>query len=213
MSKDIKQLLLSAKNVYKEDGKHKSIGGGYVIVIDGETLDLYINKAERKAILAIRGTKLKDRNDLVADAKLMSNNLASTKRYITDKEAVAKILSVYPPDEYDYHLSSHSLATAIATQLMRDFPNVFRSSTSFNGAFQLKDLVSQNPNENRLYIDKDFLFRLGGHLFKQKQVFKYRPDRLRRFYNFIRGFTYFPLPSLGDEFKAHQLSNFDKNIL
>ncbi len=141
---------------------------GYKLVVSTPTLKAYLK--DKSLLIAIRGTKMSDKQDLVADAKIAINRLASSDRYKKDKSTMDAITRKYPPQTYDYYLSGHSLGGAIANQLKYDFPFI-RNSVQFNPAFQPKDLIwSQGSNTKRIYTDKDGLYQLGGKFFTNKQV-------------------------------------------
>lgn len=141
---------------------------GFTLIASTPTLKVYLKD---KTILAgVRGTKVTDKQDLLADARIPLNLLKYSDRYKRDKEAFDKIVKQYPPQDYEYYISGHSLGGAIDNQLKYDYPFI-KNAVEYNPAFQPKDFFySQGNDIKRLYTDKDALYNLGGKLFTNKQV-------------------------------------------
>jgi len=141
---------------------------GFTLVVSTPTLKVY--QKDKTLLVAVRGTKLTDKNDLVADARLPLNLLNHSTRYKRDKETFDKVIKHFPPQDYEYYLSGHSLGGAVDNQLKYDYPFI-KNAVEYNPAFQPKDfLYSQGPDIKRLYTDKDALYNLGGKLFTNKHV-------------------------------------------
>ena len=184
------------------DSKAPPSIGEYRLIADTPTLDVYLRQGDKSILFTPRGTFSTD--DVKADASLPLNRLGNSKRYQTDRAMFRNISAKYPPSQgYQYFHSSHSLGTAIAAQLKREFPFI-REGISFNGAFQPADLVSQDPTVKRLYTDKDFLYKLGGRFFKNVQVIPAEKSAASGFFASIRDRL------TPDAVKAHSLSNFKK---
>lgn len=135
---------------------------GFVLLRHTPTMNAYINNKQKVIILGVRGTEVKESEDLKADLSLPFNQLTSTTRYIKDADFVRGVLRDFP--NFQIFLTGHSLGGAIDTQLKREFPRL-RDAVEFNPAFQSKDLVFQPPGIKRFYISTDPLYRLGGRLF------------------------------------------------
>lgn len=141
---------------------------GFSLVVSTPTLKAYLK--DKTLLIGLRGTKLNDKRDLVADVKLPFNLLKGTDRYKTDKATFEAIVKRYPPQDYEYYISGHSLGGAIDNQLKYDFPFI-KNAVEYNPAFQAKDLFwSQKPEIKRIYTDKDGLYNLGGKLFRNNKV-------------------------------------------
>lgn len=152
-----------SKLVEMADANYKSSGSGvdgFQIVADSPTLKAFKDLTDNTIVLAIRGTKLNDWNDIKADMSLLVNNLTNTKRYKADKALVESVLMQYPADQFDYYLTGHSLGGAIALQLRRDFP-MLKSGATFNAAFQPVDLVKPDEAIKPVYTEKDPLGIIG----------------------------------------------------
>lgn len=178
------------------------IGDGYVKIVDTPTFDAYLRRADKSILLASRGTNITSWGDLKADAQLVANRLRKTNRYARDVGVLRQIIAKYPPEDgYEYYIAGHSLSVAIANQLMRDFPFI-KKAVGYNGAFQPADLAQQNPDIKRLYTDKDFLYNLGGKMFRNVKVIPMTETKAKGFFGRITSaFT----PS---GIKGHSLDNF-----
>lgn len=81
------------------------------------------------------------------DATLPFNALRFTRRYRGDVAVIRQIVQKYPPNQYEYYLTGHSLGGAIVRQLKRDFP-FFKDAVVYNGAFQPYDLTSRGNQQD-----------------------------------------------------------------
>lgn len=145
---------------------------GFINIYDGPTIDAFLNKQNKEIIVGIKGTTL-NASDLMADLKIIGNNLNKSDRYIKDLGQFKLLIQKYPPSEYSYYLSGHSLGGAIVKEFKREFPFIKQAQT-FNSASQPMDLVSQDNNILDNYIDKDFLYNLTGRFIKNKRVYPYK---------------------------------------
>lgn len=144
-----------------------SMVDGFRLLRATSTINAYINDGQKVIIIGVRGTEMKDTEDLKADASLPFNKLKSINRYSKDADFVRSVLAQFPA--YQVFLTGHSLGGAIDNQLKRDFPQL-RDAVEFNPAFQSKDLIYQQPGIKRYYISSDPLYRLGGRLFRGNVV-------------------------------------------
>lgn len=152
-----RDLIQASSNSYESEGKNIS---GYTILKKTPTLTFYKKNDDNTIIIAVRGTKLTDINDLFADASLLFNSLKHTTRYKNDKRVVEEIMNEY--NNNDFYLSSHSLGSAVADQLLRDFPNI-NGGLALNAAFEFK-AFSEKPRQRRIYNKHDFLGQVGRYL-------------------------------------------------
>jgi hypothetical protein len=160
----------SAKSSY-ENKAYNQIDG-YVNIYDGSTIDAFLNDNVKEIVIGIKGTTL-NMKDLIADVKLIGNNLKYSDRYKKDLDQFKQILLQYPPNEYSYYITGHSLGGAIVKQLKKDFQFI-KEGMTFNSASQPSDLVNQDKNIKDNYIDKDFLYNLTGRFIKNKRVYPYK---------------------------------------
>ncbi len=192
-----KEFYKIAKEEYKPSGSERV--DNYVLVYNSATVKAYLDQNEKNILLAIRGTA--DFKDVKADAQIAINRLKKSSRYKEDKEKIEKILNRYPPNEYDYFLTGHSLGGALINQLKRDFP-FFKDAVEFNPAFQPYDLYSQQSNEiKRYYTSDDPLYNLGGRLFYNKVVVPTTEHTIRN------------IPHIGTKaynaYQGHAINNFN----
>lgn len=196
-----KTFWKSVKNTYKPVAPN-DIGDGYVKIVDTSTFDAYLRESDKSILIGLRGTKITSWTDLKADALIVANRLRQSKRYKKDVDILRKVIATYPPEKgYEYYLSGHSLSVAIANELMREFPFI-KKAVGYNGAFQPADLLQQNPDIKRLYTDKDFLYNLGGKMFRNVKVVPMTETKARGFFGRIQS----ALTPSG--IKGHTLDNF-----
>lgn len=195
-----KAFFQAVKGSYEKKAP-KEIASNLKLIVDTPTLDAYLDPQSLTILLGIRGTDVKSFKDLKADASLIANRLSSSKRYKKDKEVLEKIIKQYPPEKYNYYASAHSLSGAIATQFRRDFPFI-KYAVSYNSAFQPSDLLNQDRSIKRLYTPTDFLYNLGGKMFRNVQLVP--ADRASGFFARLRESL---IPS---GIRGHKLDNFKK---
>lgn len=174
---------------------------GFINIYDGPTIDAFLNRENKEIIVGIRGTTLNP-NDLMADLKIIGNNLNRSSRYTKDLGQFKLITEKYPPSEYSYYLSGHSLGGAIVKEFKREFPFIKEGQT-FNSASQPMDLVSQDNNILDNYIDKDFLYNLTGRFIKNKRVYPYKAKETKGVFGWLKQKA---TPTF---INAHKLEQFD----
>lgn len=198
-----KALLHAAKESYDKvpEPYDKS---NQQLILNTPTLDVFLNETAKTIVVAIRGTRLSDFADLYADASLALNSLKRTARYRQDADDLRAIVKVYPPSQYTYVLTGHSLGGAILAQLMRDFPFISAArSVAWNGAVQPGDIFSGEQGHNKYYVTLDPLYRTGGYLLR-KNIHTTEGKLLPKRNNWRR----YMLPKSYFALKAHKLENF-----
>jgi hypothetical protein len=121
-------------------------------------------------MLVSRGTVPSDGQDLKADASIAFNRLKNSDRYNTDKQIIQNLTAEYPPTQYDYFMTGHSLGGATTAQLKRELPFI-KDAVVYNPASQPWDFISQQSDQiKRIYTQDDPLYALGGETFTNKQV-------------------------------------------
>lgn len=167
---DEKQFYQAVEQSYNTTNTAKESFDGFNLIFQSNTVKAYLNNDTKTIIIAIRGTKPKEFQDLSADANITINNLKNTDRYKLDKSIVSDLINKYSPNEYDYYLTGHSLGGAIVSQLKRDFP-FFKDAVVYNSASQPVDYVYQQSDQiKRVYTKDDPLYALGSTVFQNKQV-------------------------------------------
>lgn len=191
-----KDFFKITKQQYKKNGDVQV--GNYKLVFDSPTVKAYLS-GDQSIMLAIRGTD--DKRDVSADAQIAFNRLKYSDRYNLDKNIINQIVQAFPPNQYDYYLTGHSLGGAIINQLKRDFP-FLKDSVQFNPAFQPYDLFSQQATQNkRYYTQDDPLYKIGGRLFSNEIVVPTQKPTISMPSNFAsQAFNYY---------QGHALDNFN----
>ncbi len=156
-----KQFFKVAREEYKPDPPTQI--DEFELVYKSPTIHVYLNKAGRTILLSLRGTVPSDKDDLMADASIAINRLYYSNRFKKDKEQLQKIFKQYPPNQYEYYLTGHSLGGAITNSIVREFPKNIKSAVTYNPAFQPYDIISQQRDKiKRLYTADDALYKIGG---------------------------------------------------
>jgi len=195
-----KAFFQSAEGAYEKQAP-KIISGNYSLVMDSPTFDAYVNEQSKEVLIAPRGTDPTSFEDLKADGSLAFNQLRNSRRYKKDDTMMKKLIQQYPPTQYSYYASGHSLSGAIITQMRRDYPFI-KMGVAYNSAFQPQDLLTQDPTIKRIYTDKDFLYNLGGKFFKNIQVIPMKREETSGFFSKLKQ------KLTPDGLQGHSLSNF-----
>ena len=142
--------------------------GNYELILNTPTVKAYLDRPSETIVLSIRGTT--DGRDVTADTMIPFNRLKYSNRYNEDKNIITSLINQYPPNDYDYYGTGHSLGSALLRQLQREFPFI-KDTVTFNGAVQPYDIVDQKANLNKsYYTEDDALYKLGGRLLNNKVV-------------------------------------------
>lgn len=183
------------------------------LIVDTDTIDFYLDEKNKNILVAVRGTRPTYTTDLRADFMVAMNNLKNSNRYQNNKITLQKVMKEYPPDEYDYFLSGHSLGAAITSRILEDFPQV-RFSINFNGAQEPRRFGNTRTLQNQkyYYIDEDFLYKSGGFLSNNKEVLKYRPDKVNTFFERLKSILVPRLTRVARSIDAHYLKNFKGRV-
>jgi len=161
-----KDFFKITKTQYEPNPEQKI--GNYDLVLNTPTVKAYLDSPSKTIMLSIRGTT--DGRDVTADTMIPFNRLKYSNRYIEDKNIISNLVTQYPPEDYDYYATAHSLGVALMRQLQREFPFI-KNTVGFNGAVQPYDIVDQKTNLNKsYYTEEDALYKLGGRLLNNKIV-------------------------------------------
>ena len=181
--------------------------GNYELILNTPTVKAYLDRPVKTIMLSIRGTT--DSRDVGADAMIPLNRLKYSNRYNEDKNIIANLATQYPPEDYDYYATAHSLGMALMRQLQREFPFI-KNTVGFNGAVQPYDIVDQKSNLNKsYYTEDDALYKLGGRLLNNKVVIPSTVHTLK-----VPGFVPLPSSARVGQFvynanAGHKLDNFE----
>ena len=156
-----KQFFKVAKEEYKPDPP--TYIDEFTLVYKSPTIHVYLNEAGKTILMSFRGTVPTDKDDLLADASIAINRLYYSNRFKKDKAEMQKIFQQYPPNQYEYYVTGHSLGGAITNSMFREYPKNLKYGVTYNPAFQPYDLYSQQRDKiKRLYTADDALYKLGG---------------------------------------------------
>ena len=179
----------------------------YELILNTPTVKAYLDAPVKTIVLSIRGTT--DSRDVLADTMIAFNRLKYSNRYIEDKNIISNLITQYPPNDYDYYGTAHSLGVALLRQLQREFPFI-KNTVGFNGAVQPYDLIDQKQNLNKsYYTEDDGLYKLGGRFLANKTVIPSTENVIKNPFNRIT-----PAPVKTGLFVynaavGHKLENFE----
>ena len=161
-----KDFFKITKTQYEPNPEQKI--NSYELVLNTPTIKAYLDAPVKTIMLSIRGTT--DSRDVLADTMIPFNRLKYSNRYIEDKNIISDLATQYPPNDYDYYATGHSLGMALMRQLQREFPFI-KNTVGFNGAVQPYDLMDQKSSLNKsYYTEDDALYKLGGRFLSNKTV-------------------------------------------
>ena len=161
------RVVFLANEASYRDHPPRTLSDGWELVRYTPTLKVY--KRVRSVLLAVRGTS--DALDNGTWKTIALSTLASHKRYRNDLAFVKIIMAAFPPPAYKYYVTGHSLGGAISLQLMRDLPGKIEpNALLLNPAIQFVDLRNQREGVRTLYQSRDPLYKLEGHLWRDKTV-------------------------------------------
>jgi hypothetical protein len=129
--------------------------GAFKLVKHTATLKFYYDEAKRLMIVAIRGTKLTDKHDIIADALAVSGNLKNSYRYNNDLHQLREVKKEYP--HAVFFGVAHSLGGAILDLFLRN--RLISAGLSYNG-FPEPQERQGNPLHHRIYHTGDFIYKI-----------------------------------------------------
>ena len=153
------EMARLAKQSYKTEADRINPYNGFSILAQSETMIIYQDDTiPNNHVVAIRGTKTGEAEDLGADAFIHWDILGSTNRYNKDYNFLKDFQSAHPGGVY--YGTSHSLGGAIMDNLINS--GLLTSGISFNPAIQLKDIIM--PKNVRIFQHFDPLYTYRGFL-------------------------------------------------
>jgi len=129
--------------------------GSFKLVKHTPTLKFYYDEAKNFMVVAIRGTKLTDKHDLIADALAVTGNLRNSYRYKNDAQQVREMDRQYPKARF--FGVGHSLGGAILDLFLRN--RLIDAGMSYNG-FPEPHERQGNPLHHRIYHTGDFIYKM-----------------------------------------------------
>lgn len=116
-------------------------------VIDGFTFDPNMSNDRIKVyhsgndlIIGIRGTKVTNANDLIADLHILKNTLRKDESYRKVKQQIEHILS--QKIIRNVILTGHSLGGAMVVELLTEFPTQISAAYVFNSGIGIRRFIS-----------------------------------------------------------------------
>jgi pimeloyl-ACP methyl ester carboxylesterase len=141
------------------------LAGGWRLVDGTPTLKVFKNATQ--ILVGLRGTA--DARDVRADAAIPWNALKDSDRYKDDFKTMERLVRKFPPHTYTWHLTGHSLGSAVGLALKKQFPFI-KDAVFFNGALQPADVWTQDPSVKHIYSALDPLFAVAGRFIRNSQI-------------------------------------------
>ena len=164
------------------------------------TLKLYENPYEHKIVVAIRGTKPTDVQDIYADVTIPFNGIKSSNRYKQDAQQIRNWKFMFP--SHHWYGVGHSLGGVLLDAFIDD--GLIESGLSYNPAVQPQH--SQSEKNVRIYQEGDPLYALMGKGAKHSDVIKKDKTLYDTIYDYTIGLT--PAGKAKKALDAHNLTNF-----
>ena len=176
--------------------------GQFQLAQSTPTLKIYKDEGNT-IVVAIRGTKPTDTDDLKADAMIAVGQLENSPRYQRDLAALQQFQTSHPLSEYDYYGVGHSLGGAILDSFLKR--GLLKNGVSYNPAVQPQDFANTGLANDRIYSQTDPLYAvMGQNLAKKPEV---RAPPKKSWWQRAIG----AIPYVGkayDLYKSHQLDQF-----
>jgi len=157
-------------------------------------------------VVAIRGTKPTDVDDVSADGLIALGQLETSKRYKEDLNTIQQFQTQFPPSQYDYYGVGHSLGGAILDSFLKR--GLIKNGVSYNPAVQPQDFQNTTLPNQRVYMESDPLYALmGRNLAKKPET---RAPRKKSWWE--KAASYIPYASTAvkgyDLYQSHMLDQF-----
>ena len=117
-------------------------------------------------VVAIRGTKPTDVDDVSADGLIALGQLETSKRYKEDLNTIQQFQVQFPPSQFDYYGVGHSLGGAILDSFLKK--GLIKNGVSYNPAVQPQDFQNTTLPNSRVYMESDPLYALMGRNLAKK---------------------------------------------
>ena len=131
--------------VAPNDRRMTLLGYTYNRKYSNENLSTYVDKPDKKIVIAIRGTVPTNFRDLVSDIGILSADKSfNITRLSNHKKMIDQIVQKYPG--YKLVLSGHSLGSYLVEQLASDYPDAH--GIVFNPGTSLSKTALSTPQSN-----------------------------------------------------------------
>jgi hypothetical protein len=157
-------------------------------------------------VVAIRGTKPTDVDDVKADGLIALGQLETSKRYNEDLNTIQQFQTQFPPSQFDYYGVGHSLGGAILDSFLKR--GFLKNGVSYNPAVQPQDFQNTTLPNQRVYMESDPLYAIMGRNLKQKP--ETRAPRKKSWWE--KAVSYIPYAGTAikgyDLYQSHMLDQF-----
>jgi len=165
----------------------------YKVLLRTQTIIIFKDESVKIVIVSVRGTRLSDSKDIIADSQIVLGRLKETDRYKNDLLTVTSFKESEKAHDlkgFTWIGTGHSLGGAIIDEFLK--LNLIKEAVTFNPAVSRE--FYKSVLNRRIYMSRDVLYLTFGRLTKRHEVIKVPK-------NLVAGI-----------FKSHKMINFE-NIL
>jgi hypothetical protein len=138
-----------AQAAYRPEPMHDIDGYRLVINYSNDRVKIYTKGNE--LVFSVRGTDIRNINDIVADVNIFYNRLSEDRIYQSIKSQLEFLLSQKILRKYT--LVGHSLGGAIVTELLLEFPDQIDSVYTFNSGIGYYKFVENIKNKLKCLVN------------------------------------------------------------
>lgn len=155
------QYFAAANAAYQTDGFSDMVKGFQAVHAD-EQVKAFLQESTKTMLVSIRGTVL-ELQDLAADTLIALNLLERSSHHKAVVRSFEEIIQKFPPIQFDYFITGHSLGGAEAAAIVRKYPFI-TAGIVFNAALQSKDIDDEAVTSRLtyIYVDGDLIDNLNS---------------------------------------------------
>jgi hypothetical protein len=139
-----------AQAAYRDEPMHDIDGYRLVINYSNDRVKVYTK--DQELVFAVRGTDIRNINDIVADVGVFYNRLTEDRVYKSIKSQLEFLLSQKILRKYT--LVGHSLGGSIVTELLLEFPDQIDKVYTFNSGIGYYKFIDNIKNKLKCLFDK-----------------------------------------------------------
>ena len=139
ISSDATTFAKIAEAAYNPSPPQTLDGYQFISKFSNDRIKVYHDNSSGNLVIGIRGTKVTNVNDLIADYNIIKNRLHLDPSYRKVRDQVRTIIDAYGPGVI---LSGHSLGGAMVIEILTEFPNQIKAAYVFNSGIGLRKFIA-----------------------------------------------------------------------
>ena len=196
-----------AQAAYRAEPMHDIDGYRLVINYSNDRVKVYTK--DQELVFSVRGTDIRNINDIVADVGVFYNRLSEDRVYKSIKSQLEFLLSQKIVRKYT--LVGHSLGGSIVTELLLEFPDQIDAVYTFNSGIGYYKFIENIKNKLKCLLDKYSRDCMELEIIKKKlHVYITGSDPISLLNISTPGKVNFVKPVTGN---VHSISNFVGGLL